>query len=77
MQPVMAADELLDVADSPEALQALLAERGWGDGLPVVAPTVERVAAMLGGLGDVDPDEVVATLPPRFARLQHQLATRS
>ncbi|MCP4845911.1 MAG: hypothetical protein GY901_12570, partial [Actinomycetia bacterium] len=35
---------------SPEALYAFLAEREWGDGLPVVAPTEERVGAMLAGL---------------------------
>jgi len=63
--------ELIEVADSPDALDALLAARGWGDGLPVVAPTPERVEAMLAGLGDVDPDVVIATLPPRFG-----LATR-
>ncbi len=56
---------LLEVGDSPEALDALLAEHGWGDGLPVVAPTEARVGAMLAALGDVDPDEVIATLPPR------------
>ena len=48
--------------ESPEGLYAFLAEREWGDGLPVVAPTQERVGAMLGGL---DPDEVLAVLPPR------------
>jgi hypothetical protein len=59
----MSIDELLDVADeSPDALLARYAERGWGDGLPLVAPTPERVEAMLG---DRDPDEVIATLPPR------------
>jgi len=39
-----------------------LERRGWGDGLPVVAPTPERVAAMLGG---ADPDEALGILPPR------------
>ena len=48
--------------ESPEGLYAFLAEREWGDGLPVVAPTQERVDAMLAGL---DPDEVLAVLPPR------------
>ena len=58
---------LLDIVDdSPEAVLAAYEERGWGDGLPLVPPTPERVDAMLAVLGDVDPDEVVATLPPRF-----------
>ncbi len=38
-------------------------ERGWSDGLPVVAPTPERVARMLDGTTR-DPDEVVAVVPP-------------
>src|SRR5207249_7595246 len=59
--------DLLDLADdSPEALLSLYESRGWGDGLPMVPPTTERVAAALAALGDVDPDEVIATLPPRF-----------
>ncbi len=62
---------LIDVDDeSPETLFALCAERGWGDGLPVVAPTATRVAAMLDAV-DGDPDEVLAVLPPRSG-----LATR-
>lgn len=62
----MSLDELLDVADdSPDAVLELYAARGWGDGLPLVAPTPARVDAMLAALGDVDPDEVIATLPPR------------
>ncbi len=40
--------ELVEVvADSPEAMFDLLAERGLGDGLPVVPPTPDRVDAML------------------------------
>lgn len=59
-------DALLDVADeSPEAVAALYGERGWGDGLPLVPPTPARVDRMLAALGAVDPDEVLATLPPR------------
>jgi len=36
-------------------------ERGYSDGLPVVPPTPERVAAMLGR---ADPDEVLGLVPP-------------
>ena len=35
--------------DDPVALLAAFTERAWGDGLPIVPPTPERVAAMLGG----------------------------
>jgi hypothetical protein len=57
--------QLVEVADeAPETLFALLAARGWGDGLPVVAPTEARVDAMLAHYGG-DPDEVVGVVPPR------------
>ena len=40
--------DLIELDDeSPEALLALFAARGWGDGLPLVAPTEARVEAML------------------------------
>ena len=56
--------------DTPEAMWAVAAERGWGDGLPLIAPTEARVEAMLAGCAG-DPDEVLAVLPPRSG-----LATR-
>ena len=56
--------------DSAEALYDLFEERGWGDGLPVVAPTPARVEAMLAGAPG-DPDELLAVLQPRAG-----LATR-
>jgi hypothetical protein len=64
--------ELAD--DSPEALLELFERRGWGDGLPLVAPTPARVEEMLkAGCGDTDPEEVVATLPPRRGRATRRL----
>jgi hypothetical protein len=60
----VAGDEWIEVEDSPEALLALMEARGWGDGLPVVAPTAERVDRMLQALA-ADPDEAIAVLPPR------------
>ena len=56
---------MLDVASvNPDAVRDAFAERGWGDGLPMVAPTIERVDAMLAGCVG-DPDEPIAVLPPR------------
>ena len=57
--------EFVDIADeSPETLFEMLESRGLGDGLPVVAPTRDRVEAMLQfATGDVD--EVLFTLQPR------------
>ncbi|MEZ5166846.1 MAG: hypothetical protein R2695_10265 [Acidimicrobiales bacterium] len=64
----MAADPspLLDlVDDDPDALLRAYEAHGWGDGLPLIPPTPDRVEAMLAGGGDADPDEVIAVLPPR------------
>lgn len=41
-------------------------ERGWTDGLPVVAPTEARLARMLAGTRR-DPSDLVAAVPPDFA----------
>jgi hypothetical protein len=45
-------------ADSEENLQQLFIERRWTDGLPIVLPTEERVAAMLAGTSQL-PDKFV------------------
>ncbi len=59
-------DWLVNVTDeSPETLYSLLAREGWGDGLPVVAPTPPRVEAMLAE-GSGDPDEELGVLEPRL-----------
>jgi hypothetical protein len=44
-----------------------LFERGVTDGLPVVPPTRERVAAMVAGSGR-EGEELVALVPPNFGR---------
>ena len=41
-------------------------EQGWGDGLPLIPPTEERVRAFLA-MNDRFPDEVIAHLPPSRA----------
>jgi hypothetical protein len=53
---------------APEDLlefQAFMMERGWGDGLPLIPATSERVAAMLAGTRRPAGDRV-AVLPPRL-----------
>ncbi|MDQ1466062.1 MAG: hypothetical protein QOH10_477, partial [Actinomycetota bacterium] len=52
----------LELGASEDEQEAMFA-RGWTDGLPVVAPTVERVARMLTGTTR-DPDDIVAVVPP-------------
>lgn len=57
--------ETLDLDDpTPEAMYELFEKHAWGDGLPLVPPTRERVDAMLAHAAG-DPDEVLATLLPR------------
>src|SRR5215207_2608318 len=56
--------ELVELGDSPEAILDDLEARGLGDGLPVVPPTPQRVAAMLEHAAG-DADEVLFTLQPR------------
>lgn len=50
-------------ADDEDALHAMLQEAWWTDGLPVVLPTPERVAAMLRGTHR-QPDEVIGRMRP-------------
>jgi hypothetical protein len=50
--------------ESYAAVNQLYQERGWTDGLPIVPPTDDAVAAVLR-YTDRSPREVVAVLPPR------------
>lgn len=59
------ASSRLRVSDDPEALMRLAEAEGFGDGLPLVPPTPERVAAMLDGAGR-DPGEVLGRLAPSW-----------
>ena len=47
--------EILEIPDSSDReLQDLFLERGWGDGLPMVAPTRDRVEEMLSASKGLD-----------------------
>ena len=48
-----------------EELNRFIFERKWGDGLPVIPPTTERVARMLAGTLR-RPDEVIARVAPAY-----------
>jgi hypothetical protein len=65
--------ELVEVADSPDAVLDLLESRGLGDGLPVVPPTADRVEAMLEH-AEGDADEVLFTLQPRYGMVTRRVA---
>ncbi len=47
--------------------QEMLFARGWTDGLPVVPPTAEKVAAMVAASGR-DGSEPIGPVPPRWRR---------
>ena len=64
-EPVAQAAVLLQVAADQQQLDRLFFERGWSDGLPIVAPTRERVEAMLGSTMRA-PGEIVANVAPAF-----------
>jgi hypothetical protein len=55
--PEQLAADAADPGDDPEAMYEL----GWTDGLPTIAPTPGRVAAMLAGR---DPGRCIGTVPP-------------
>jgi hypothetical protein len=61
------ASDRLDVDADPEAFLRLATDSGWGDGLPLVPPTEERVRRHVAASGRF-PDELVAELPPRNGR---------
>src|SRR5437867_3269770 len=56
--------ELRSVADDAVAVFELVEAQGWGDGLPVIPPTEERVQAMLEAT-PLAPAHVVGVVEPR------------
>jgi hypothetical protein len=56
---------LIPVEDTPEAVDELALAERWGDGLPVVPPTPERVRAMLRAT-DWPAERLVAQVAPGF-----------
>ena len=55
----------LEVDGDLESVQRLYLERGWSDGLPIVPPTPDRVAAMLDGASK-PPDHILGEIPPNW-----------
>ena len=60
-----AQDASIDADDDFDAINRLYMERGWGDGLPIVPPTAERVEAMLEYC-DRPIDKPIAKMAPRY-----------
>ena len=56
--------KLIELDDSPEAVNDYFYEQGWSDGLPIIPPTPERVAAMVAWAGR-PADLELGAVPPR------------
>ena len=61
------ASNRLEVDDDPAAFQKLATDAGWGDGLPLVPPSEDRVRRYVAASGRF-PDEHLGDLPPRGGR---------
>ncbi len=74
-----ASPSILDLpSDDPQELLEALASQNLGDGLPVIAPTPDRVDAMLEAASaqadaTADPDEVIAVLEPRMGEATRKI----
>jgi len=69
-------DDSVDVfeltSEDPAEVRRLLAERGWGDGLPIVVPTEKRVEEFLTAV-DCDPDDLIGIIPPRLGEASERI----
>jgi hypothetical protein len=61
--------EVVTVSTDPEVLYELSMEEGWGDGVPLIPPTDDRIKARLATTPYAS-DEVIGVLPPL-----HRVAT--
>src|SRR2546426_8050630 len=56
----------ITVGDDPVAILDAFTARNWADGLPIIAPTEERVSAMLGGR---DGARSLGVMPPLWRQV--------
>ena len=66
MNPSTLEAEKIEVGDDLWAAQEFFEEKGWGDGLPIIPPTEERVQRMLAAVKRA-PQDVIGAVPPRWA----------
>ncbi|PYN08312.1 MAG: hypothetical protein DME02_08275 [Candidatus Rokuibacteriota bacterium] len=62
----LAAPATIDIPDDPIAILDAFTERNWADGLPIIAPTAERVSAMLDGR---DAAKSLGIMPPLWRQV--------
>jgi hypothetical protein len=58
--------ERFEIGDDLWAVNDFFEDNNWGDGLPIVPPTEERVNRMLEAVRR-DPQDVIGLVPPRWA----------
>ncbi len=71
MSALPAASETAAVPEGTDLIEWYY-EKGYADGLPVVPPTPEKVAAMLAALGG-EPQKVECRVPPRWGGLTREV----
>ena len=54
-----------EIENDYELIQSWFMDQGWGDGLPIVPPTPNRVERMLHGT-ILNPDHIVGEIPPNY-----------
>jgi hypothetical protein len=57
--------ERIELPDSAQEINGHFYKKGWTDGLPIMPPTQQAVAAMLR-FTDYAPSDVIAEIPPRL-----------
>jgi len=61
-------EAFLELPNDPIELAQEAAHRSIGDGLPIVAPTEERLARMIEA-ASVDPDHILGWMPPAYGEI--------
>ena len=63
VHPAELLSETLEVDENLEEINEIYYERGWGDGLPIIPPTEDRVERMLAGIKR-KPRDLLGSVPP-------------
>lgn len=58
-------NEIIAIPSSYESINDYFTEQGWTDGLPIIPPTPDRVAAMIATCS-YDKDHVIGEIPPNW-----------
>jgi hypothetical protein len=69
--PLASAPNPRTVAEATDLIEWYY-EQGWSDGLPLVPPTPEKIAAVVDALGG-DPGRLVSRVPPRWGSLTREV----